>query len=75
MTKRFYAESDNDNRAIYVVDRYADPLGERGRTDIEWQWTAASTMRAARKLAAEFNADPPWDAWDTIQVGRDGYEP
>jgi len=48
----------------YVVDTYDDPLGERSPVE-------CASMRAARKLACEFNANPPWPAWDTIQEARD----
>ena len=63
---RFYYESDGGpgRQSHYVVDRYADPLGDHRRVDFE-------TRRLARKAAKEMNASPPWAAWDTIQVARD----
>jgi len=63
---RFYAESDGDpgRMSYYVVDSYADPLGDHRRTD-------CASRGEARKLAREFNANPPWPAWDTIQEARD----
>lgn len=65
---RFYAESDGDigNRTFYVVDKYADPISDQSRTDCE-------SMRAARALARDWNANPPWPVWDTIQAERDNY--
>jgi hypothetical protein len=66
MCPRFYAESDGDpgRMSYYVVDRYGDPLGESGRTDCR-------SMREARQLAVQWNAAPPWPAWDTLQAGWD----
>lgn len=67
---RFYAESDGPAAGgwtFYVVDRYADPLGDRRRTDCE-------SMGIARKLARQYNAAPPWPAWDNIQAKRDNYQ-
>jgi hypothetical protein len=66
---RFYYESDGGpgRKSHYVVDRYADPGSEQGRTDFD-------TRREARKKAREWNENPPWPVWDTIQAERDGYE-
>jgi hypothetical protein len=63
---RFYAERDGGPGPLwaYVVDRYADPLGEQRRTD-------CPSWRAARQLARQFNAQPPWPPWDTLQAARD----
>lgn len=73
MNKRFYAESDgggvgdgHGTKAHYVVDRYADPLGDQRRTDCE-------SRIAARNLAQDWNTQSPWPAWDDIQAARDGY--
>ena len=73
MSARFYAESDgggtyggDGSRSHYVVDRYADPLGDHRRTDCE-------SRKGARELATEWNAQAPWPAWDDIQAARDGY--
>lgn len=67
--KRFYYESDGDahDRTHYVIDRYADPLGDQGRTDVD-------SRREGRALARQWNQNPPWPAWDTIQAERDGYQ-
>lgn len=64
--KRFYAESDGGpgHMSHYVVDRYADPIGDNHRTD-------CNTCREARALARQWNEVPPWPAWDTIQEARD----
>lgn len=67
---RFYHESDGDrdgHRWHYVVDRYADPLGSQRRTDV-------GSRGEARRLAREWNKNPPWLPWDTIQAARDNYK-
>lgn len=72
MTERFYYESDGGGlgktgrRTHYVVDRYADPLSDEKRTDCE-------SRSGALKLTAQFNENPPWPVWDTVQAERDGY--
>lgn len=77
--RRFYYEQDGDARknscanSHYVVDRYADPCSDQARTDVEFQFNGAAMARAGRKLAAEWNENPPWEPWDTIQAERDGY--
>lgn len=67
--RRFYAERDGGpgRMSNYVIDRYADPMGPRGRTDCE-------THAEALKLARNWNAMPPWPVWDTIAAERDGYK-
>lgn len=73
MSARFYAESDGGGihktgyQTFYVVDRYADPLGNQRRTD-------CASMGEAGKLARQWNAAPPWPAWDDIQAKRDNYQ-
>jgi ribosomal protein L39E len=64
--KRFYYESDGGPglKTHYVVDRYADPMSDQRRTDVK-------TRREGRKLAKQYNANPPWPVWDTIQAERD----
>lgn len=66
---RYYYESDGDpwNKTHYVVDKYADPLGDHRRHDVE-------SRREGRKLARQWNANPPRPPWDTIQAERDGYK-
>lgn len=76
--KRFYYEQDGDaaknsaSNAHYVIDRYADPFGDQYRTDIPHD-TGSAMARTGRRLAAEFNARPPWAVWDTIAAEKDGY--
>lgn len=78
MTQRFYYESDGDpgNTEHYVVDRYADPLGDHGRTEppTDTYMTNAERRTWAKRKAREFNLNPPWPAWDHIQARRDEYE-
>lgn len=62
---RFYHESDNGSH--YVVDKYANPLGDDRRTDVE-------SRREGRRLAREWNEKPPRPPWDDIQAERDGYK-
>ena len=68
----------------YVIDSYANPCGPNPpggehRTDIvegvhvKHGASGATMARAARALAAEWNASPPWPVWDTIAAERDGY--
>lgn len=66
--KRFYYESDGGPGAKthYVVDRYADPLGDYGRRDV-------SSRGEGRRLAASLNKNPDRPPWDTIQAERDNY--
>lgn len=64
MIPRFYPESDGEPRSHYVVDRYADPTGDRRCTDV-------ANRKTSRDLAEQWNATPPWPAWDTIQEARD----
>jgi hypothetical protein len=64
---RFYHESDGYKpgyRTHYVVDRYANPLGNQRRTDV-------GSRGEGRKLAREWNLNPPWPPWDDIQADRD----
>ncbi len=66
---RFYHESDGARdgyRCHYVVDRYADPLGDQRRTDV-------GSRGEGRWLAREWNINPPWPPWDDIQAARDNY--
>lgn len=76
---RFYYEQDGDgpknssSNEHYVVDSYADPWSDRIRTDIPHEFSGAAMARKGRKLAAEWNANPPWPVWDTIAAKRDGY--
>lgn len=67
--RRFYHESDGGpgHKFHYVVDRYADPLGDQRRTDVE-------SRGDGLRLAREWNTKPPWPAWDDIQARRDGYD-
>jgi len=72
--ERFYYESDGcgtydraGRKCHYVVDRFADPLGDQRRTDVE-------SRAKGRKLARKWNARPPWPPWDTIQAEREGYK-
>ena len=67
--RRFYPESDGDpgRRTHYVIDRYADPMSDRRRTDCQ-------SHGDAMKLARGWNLLPPWPVWDTIQAERDGYK-
>ena len=64
--ERFHYESDGGPGYVthYVVDRFADPLGENRRTDFE-------SRREALVAAREMNANPPWAIWDTIQAARE----
>lgn len=68
MTVRFYYESDGNlgNKTYYVVDAYADPLGDQKRTDCD-------SRGDARSLARCWNESPPWPPWDIIQAERDRY--
>lgn len=69
--KRFYYESDGYKPGYsthYVVDRYANPMGNQGRTDV-------GSRGEGRKLAREWNRNPPWPPWDDIQAARDNYKP
>lgn len=64
--KRFYYESDGGpgGKTHYVVDRYADPMGDSRRTDVE-------SRRDGLRLARQYNESSPWPVWDTIQYRRD----
>lgn len=66
---RFYYESDGHygSKTHYVVDRYADPLGDSRRRDV-------ASRQEGRKLAALLNKYPDVPPWDTIQVERDRKE-
>lgn len=67
---RFHYESDGGpggRKTHYVVDRYADPLGDSKRRDVD-------SRKEGRALAAELNRNPDCPPWDTIQAERDGYE-
>lgn len=76
--KRFYYEQDGDApknssaNAHYVIDSFADPFSDQYRTDIPHD-TGAAMAREGRRLAAEFNAQPPWPVWDTIAAENAGY--
>ena len=77
---RFYYEQDGDGQknsltnAHYVIDRYADPFGDQHRTDIPPRSSGATMAREGRKLAVQWNKNPPWSVWDTIQAKRDDYK-
>ena len=64
--QRFYYESDGDpgRRTHYVVDHYADPMSDQGRTD-------CSSKAEAQRVSREFNVNPPWPIWDLIQQQSD----
>jgi hypothetical protein len=66
---RFYHESDGGpgRKTHYVIDRYANPLGDYRRREVE-------TRGEGRKLARELNENPDRPPWDTIQAERDGYK-
>lgn len=68
--RRYYYESDGGprpgRRTYYVVDRYANPLGDARRRDCE-------SRREALVLARQLNAHPSSPPWDTIQAARDKY--
>ncbi|MHA2043397.1 MAG: hypothetical protein ACW99G_01310 [Candidatus Thorarchaeota archaeon] len=76
MPERYYAESDGPPWQFYVIDRYGDPMQDHDRTDVvmEDYCTRGVGMNRARKLAKEFNENPPYPVWDTIQAERDGYK-
>ena len=69
---RFYYESDGgsgrqgEHRSHYVIDRYAEPGGAQGRTDV-------ASRSEGLTLARAWNQRPPWVPWDDIQATRDGY--
>ena len=65
---RFYYESDGGIglKTHYVIDKYADPMGEMGRRDV-------SSRREGLALARMLNQYPDSEPWDTIQAARDGY--
>lgn len=65
---RFFYESDGGvgSRAHYVVDRYADPLGDLRRRDV-------ASRGEGLRLARELNSAPDVPVWDTVQAARDGY--
>lgn len=71
MQPRFYYESDGASRGDgyqthYVVDRYANPLGDNARRDV-------NSRREGRTLARALNKSPDCPPRDTIQAERDGY--
>lgn len=68
MKLRFYYESDGGpgGKSHYVVDRYADPLGDSRRIDV-------GSSVEGRRLAIKLNEKPDCKPWDTIQAEKDGY--
>tara|TARA_R110000868_G_scaffold14070_5_gene65615 strand:- start:672 stop:1007 length:336 start_codon:yes stop_codon:yes gene_type:complete len=65
---RFYYESDGGpgRKEHYVVDKYANPIGEYRRRDV-------GSRGEGRRLATDLNKNPDRPPWDTKQAKKDGY--